>query len=133
VGKLKESLDHTYGTINYIYTVSLHTDTQLLLLIYFLSQIHLARYLVACLYGEPLKYVCRTPRLVGECLQHSVVRITCIAQNPFTNFEFDRRTQFPYNIFDYCSICRVDCKFARNKKKFVKVLRFTCPPIEIIV
>jgi tmRNA-binding protein len=25
---------------------------------------------------------------------------------------------FPYNIFAYCSICRVDCKFARNKKKF---------------
>jgi hypothetical protein len=24
---------------------------------------------------------------------------------------------FPYNIFAYCSICRVDCKFARNKKK----------------
>jgi hypothetical protein len=23
---------------------------------------------------------------------------------------------FPYNIFAYCSICRVDCKFARNKK-----------------
>jgi hypothetical protein len=22
---------------------------------------------------------------------------------------------FPYNIFAYCSICRVDCKFARNK------------------
>jgi hypothetical protein len=26
---------------------------------------------------------------------------------------------FPYNIFTYCSICRVDCKFARNKKKYV--------------
>jgi hypothetical protein len=24
---------------------------------------------------------------------------------------------FPYNIFAYCSIFRVDCKFARNKKK----------------
>jgi hypothetical protein len=24
---------------------------------------------------------------------------------------------FPYNIFAYCSICRIDCKFARNKKK----------------
>jgi hypothetical protein len=24
---------------------------------------------------------------------------------------------FPYNIFAYCSICRVDCKFARNKIK----------------
>jgi hypothetical protein len=24
---------------------------------------------------------------------------------------------FPYNIFAYYSICRVDCKFARNKKK----------------
>jgi hypothetical protein len=23
---------------------------------------------------------------------------------------------FPYNIFAYCSICRVDCKFARKKK-----------------
>jgi hypothetical protein len=23
---------------------------------------------------------------------------------------------FPYDIFAYCSICRVDCKFARNKK-----------------
>jgi hypothetical protein len=26
---------------------------------------------------------------------------------------------FPYNIFAYCSICRVDCKFARNKKKYI--------------
>jgi hypothetical protein len=25
--------------------------------------------------------------------------------------------EFPYNIFPYCSICRVDCKFARNRKK----------------
>jgi hypothetical protein len=24
---------------------------------------------------------------------------------------------FPYNIFTYCSICRVDCIFARNKKE----------------
>jgi hypothetical protein len=24
---------------------------------------------------------------------------------------------FPYNIFTYCSICRVDCKFATNKNK----------------
>jgi hypothetical protein len=24
---------------------------------------------------------------------------------------------FPYNIFAYCSICRVDCKFARNNNK----------------
>jgi hypothetical protein len=24
---------------------------------------------------------------------------------------------FPYNIFTYCSTCRVDCKFARNKLK----------------
>jgi hypothetical protein len=24
---------------------------------------------------------------------------------------------FSYNIFTYCSICRVDCKFARNKTK----------------
>jgi hypothetical protein len=24
---------------------------------------------------------------------------------------------FPYNIFAYCSICRVDCKFARKKKE----------------
>jgi hypothetical protein len=24
---------------------------------------------------------------------------------------------FPYNVFAYCSICRVDYKFARNKKK----------------
>jgi hypothetical protein len=32
----------------------------------------------------------------------------------------DRSAQaFPYNIFAYCSICRVDCKFARNKKKSV--------------
>jgi hypothetical protein len=23
---------------------------------------------------------------------------------------------FPYNIFTYCSVCRVDCKFARTKK-----------------
>jgi hypothetical protein len=23
---------------------------------------------------------------------------------------------FPYNIFAYCSICSVDCKFARHKK-----------------
>jgi hypothetical protein len=30
----------------------------------------------------------------------------------------DRSAQvFPYNIFAYCSICRVDSKFARNKKK----------------
>jgi Zn-finger protein len=30
----------------------------------------------------------------------------------------DRSAQvFPYNIFTYCSICRVDCKFARNKIK----------------
>jgi hypothetical protein len=28
---------------------------------------------------------------------------------------------FPYNIFAYCSICRVDCKFARKKNfKIVK-------------
>jgi hypothetical protein len=27
---------------------------------------------------------------------------------------------FPYNIFTYCSICRVDCKFARNKKNTYK-------------
>jgi hypothetical protein len=26
---------------------------------------------------------------------------------------------FPYNIFAYCSLCRVDCKFARNKKKYI--------------
>jgi hypothetical protein len=26
---------------------------------------------------------------------------------------------FPYNVFAYCFICRVDCKFARNKKKSV--------------
>jgi hypothetical protein len=27
----------------------------------------------------------------------------------------DRSAQvFPYNIFSYCSICGVDCKFARN-------------------
>jgi hypothetical protein len=31
----------------------------------------------------------------------------------------DRSAQvFPYNIFAYCSICRVDCKFARKKKDF---------------
>jgi hypothetical protein len=31
----------------------------------------------------------------------------------------DRSAQvLPYNIFAYCSICRVDCKFARNKKKY---------------
>jgi hypothetical protein len=29
---------------------------------------------------------------------------------------------FPYNIFAYCSICRVDCKFARNKKKISRVV-----------
>jgi hypothetical protein len=29
---------------------------------------------------------------------------------------------FPYNIFAYCSICRVDCKFARNKKKIYSSL-----------
>jgi hypothetical protein len=29
---------------------------------------------------------------------------------------------FPYNIFAYCSICRVDCKFARNKKKTANVI-----------
>jgi hypothetical protein len=30
----------------------------------------------------------------------------------------DRSAQvFPYNIFTYCSICRVDCKFERNKIK----------------
>jgi hypothetical protein len=28
---------------------------------------------------------------------------------------------FTYNIFAYCSICRVDCKFARNKKNVDKV------------
>jgi hypothetical protein len=28
----------------------------------------------------------------------------------------DRSAQvFPYNIFTYCSICRVDCKFAKKK------------------
>jgi hypothetical protein len=27
---IKESLDHIYGTINFIYAISLHTDTQLL-------------------------------------------------------------------------------------------------------
>jgi hypothetical protein len=29
---------------------------------------------------------------------------------------------FPYNIFAYCSICRVDCKFARKKNEFNKML-----------
>jgi hypothetical protein len=29
---------------------------------------------------------------------------------------------FPYNIFAYCSICRVDCKFARGKKKLPAIL-----------
>jgi hypothetical protein len=29
---------------------------------------------------------------------------------------------FPYNIFAYCSICRVDCKFARNKIYYVNGL-----------
>jgi hypothetical protein len=29
---------------------------------------------------------------------------------------------FPYNVFAYCSICRVDCKFARNKKKMIRLL-----------
>jgi hypothetical protein len=24
---------------------------------------------------------------------------------------------FLYNVFTYCTICRVDCKFARNKKE----------------
>jgi hypothetical protein len=28
---------------------------------------------------------------------------------------------FPYNIFAYCSICRVDCKFARNKKIYIYI------------
>jgi hypothetical protein len=29
---------------------------------------------------------------------------------------------FPYNIFAYCSICRVDCKFARNKKNLTRIV-----------
>jgi hypothetical protein len=33
---------------------------------------------------------------------------------------------FPYNIFAYCSICRVDCKFARNKKKIIVLLDIFC-------
>jgi hypothetical protein len=36
---------------------------------------------------------------------------------------------FPYNIFAYCSICRVDCKFARNKKNVLYdyIWHFFCP------
>jgi hypothetical protein len=38
------------------------------------------------------------------------------------NSGVDRSAQvFPYNIFTYCSICRVDCKFARNKKKILEM------------
>jgi hypothetical protein len=39
----------------------------------------------------------------------------------------DRSAQvFPYNIFTYCSICRVDCKFARNKKNSSRLGGSTC-------
>jgi hypothetical protein len=35
---------------------------------------------------------------------------------------------FPYNIFTYCSICRVDCKFERNKIITIKtVCDMSCP------
>jgi hypothetical protein len=49
---------------------------------------------------------------------------------------------FPYNIFAYCSICRVDCKFARNTKKHLwtsnpsgrtVALRLTQPLTEISI
>jgi hypothetical protein len=33
---------------------------------------------------------------------------------------------FPYNIFAYCSICRVDCKFARNNNKKKTYGSFRC-------
>jgi hypothetical protein len=40
---------------------------------------------------------------------------------------------FPYNIFAYCSICRVDCKFARNKKKISSQLcRTLCLPFFLL-
>jgi hypothetical protein len=32
---------------------------------------------------------------------------------------------FPYNIFAYCSICRVDCKFAINNLTKIKLLTVT--------
>jgi hypothetical protein len=38
---------------------------------------------------------------------------------------------FPYNIFTYCSICRVDCKFARNKKKKISDFLSSAPLISV--
>jgi hypothetical protein len=35
---------------------------------------------------------------------------------------------FPYNIFTYCSTCRVDCKFARNK---LTKMHDTCKAIPV--
>jgi hypothetical protein len=35
-------------------------------------------------YGEFHKYICRTPRLIGESLLHSVVGITDVAQKVWT-------------------------------------------------
>jgi hypothetical protein len=35
---------------------------------------------------------------------------------------------FPYNIVAYCSICRVDCKFARNKKNII-----VCPALCLLL
>jgi hypothetical protein len=38
---------------------------------------------------------------------------------------------FHYNIFAYCSICRVDCKFTRNKKKTFTLRKSSTPDVSI--
>jgi hypothetical protein len=94
------------ATINFIYTISLPNDTQLLVIDFFFG----SRVLFACLYGGSHKYVCRTPRLVGERLLPSVVGNTNIAQKVWALQQYQ--------------IWVADANF--------EVLRLTCPLIEII-
>jgi hypothetical protein len=78
---IRELMDHTHRTMNFIFL----TDRRLLLLlllllINFWSESHFACFPFACLYGKFHKNVCCTPDFVGECLLCSVVGIMEVAQ-----------------------------------------------------
>jgi hypothetical protein len=77
-------MDHTLGTIKFIYTISLLTDTHLLVVICFWLKSHFVRIFFACQYGESYMYFCCTPRLDEECLLCSIVGILNVAQKEWT-------------------------------------------------
>jgi hypothetical protein len=58
-----------------------------------------------------------------KTIAHVYYIMTYKAIAMFTNImTYKAIAVLPYNIFAYCSICRVDCKFARNKKKNTRPL-----------